>query len=323
MTRPLSLACRRRTTKSGGNTSTNSTASHPSSSNAGSARLGSSLYSLSELFSLKGCVPRFLPVLGEQTDALTVVHRCVSLPCAVACSLKDMVNQYAVRDFPRFSFHFGCRLMFVLDAHAIYLLNLLLAFLQPRFDPSLQEDLAADELEGGGADDGPVLPSQRDDEFRPFVRRLPEWQFWCVRAILQSYTRTNSLFQAIGYAGDADRPVLHDQRGVRRAGFLANPRRLLLCALHPHYAQANPVRACSLFSCASLLSPSLLLSPLHRSSLLLLHCRHQPLRPRSLAPFPSVPPVYPTKSAASRHMIKYKYVPFDLGRKARYGGPSK
>lgn len=22
----------------------------------------------------------------------------------------------------------------------------------------------------------------------------------------------------------------------------------------------------------------------------------------------------------SRHMIKYKYVPFDLGRKARYGG---
>jgi hypothetical protein len=75
--------------------------------------------------------------------------------------------------------------MFVLDAHAIYLLNLLLAFLQPRFDPSLQEDLAADELEGGGTDDGPVLPSQRDDEFRPFVRRLPEWQFWCVRAIPQ------------------------------------------------------------------------------------------------------------------------------------------
>ena len=69
----------------------------------------------------------------------------------------------------------------VLDAHAIYLLNLLLAFLQPKFDPSLQEDLLADEIEEGGEDATPSLPSQRDDEFRPFVRRLPEWQFWCVR----------------------------------------------------------------------------------------------------------------------------------------------
>jgi len=67
-----------------------------------------------------------------------------------------------------------------LDAHAIYLLNLLLAFLQPKFDPSLQEDLLADEIEEGGDANGTTspLPSQRDDEFRPFVRRLPEWQFW-------------------------------------------------------------------------------------------------------------------------------------------------
>jgi hypothetical protein len=62
---------------------------------------------------------------------------------------------------------------------AIYLLNLLLAFLQPKFDPSLEDDLLADEIEEGGDQSVPVLPSQRDDEFRPFVRRLPEWQFWC------------------------------------------------------------------------------------------------------------------------------------------------
>ncbi|KAF7792765.1 hypothetical protein EIP86_003863 [Pleurotus ostreatoroseus] len=67
----------------------------------------------------------------------------------------------------------------LLNAHAIYLLNLLLAFLQPKFDPSLQDDLLADEIEGGGEEEA-TLPSQRDDEFRPFVRRLPEWQFWCV-----------------------------------------------------------------------------------------------------------------------------------------------
>ena len=66
------------------------------------------------------------------------------------------------------------------DALAIYLLNLLLAFLQPKFDPSLQEDLMADDMEGGGDGEATPLPSQRDDEFRPFVRRLPEWQFWCV-----------------------------------------------------------------------------------------------------------------------------------------------
>ena len=67
---------------------------------------------------------------------------------------------------------------FCTDGHAIYLLNLLLAFLQPKFDPSLQDDLMADEIEEGGDPVISPLPSQRDDEFRPFVRRLPEWQFW-------------------------------------------------------------------------------------------------------------------------------------------------
>ncbi|EIW54456.1 retrieval of early ER protein Rer1 [Trametes versicolor FP-101664 SS1] len=65
-----------------------------------------------------------------------------------------------------------------IDAQAIYLLNLLLAFLQPKFDPSLQDDLLADEIEEGGEESQSPLPSSRDDEFRPFVRRLPEWQFW-------------------------------------------------------------------------------------------------------------------------------------------------
>ena len=75
----------------------------------------------------------------------------------------------------------------MLDAHAIYILNLLLAFLQPKFDPSLQDDLMADEIEEGGAEgERSPLPSARDDEFRPFVRRLPEWQFWCVRFYFSS-----------------------------------------------------------------------------------------------------------------------------------------
>jgi hypothetical protein len=73
-------------------------------------------------------------------------------------------------------------------ALAIYMLNLFLAFLQPRFDPSLADDLAADEVEEGA----PGLPGSEpkssggfkglmsgfgnggeDEEFRPFIRRLP------------------------------------------------------------------------------------------------------------------------------------------------------
>ncbi|MCJ1333457.1 retention in endoplasmic reticulum protein 1 [Thelotrema lepadinum] len=63
----------------------------------------------------------------------------------------------------------------------IYLLNLFLAFLQPKFDPSLAED---ESLEDG--DVRSPLPVKQDEEFRPFIRRLPEFKFWvsATRAIL-------------------------------------------------------------------------------------------------------------------------------------------
>ncbi|KIJ51316.1 hypothetical protein M422DRAFT_26733 [Sphaerobolus stellatus SS14] len=129
-------------------------------------------------------------------------------------------------------------------AHAIYLLNLLLAFLQPRFDPSLEADLNADELEEGGNAEDYVLPSQqqKDDEFRPFVRRLPEWNFWLstTRATLISLFCT--MFEVF------DIPVYW------------------------------PILVCYFFA------------------LFLMTMRRQ-----------------------IQHMIKYKYVPFDIGRKARYG----
>ena len=53
-------------------------------------------------------------------------------------------------------------------ALAIFNLNLLLGFLTPLDLPS----------SGGEGDDGPSLPSKQNDEFRPFVRRLPEFKFW-------------------------------------------------------------------------------------------------------------------------------------------------
>ncbi|KAH7845732.1 hypothetical protein Vadar_005390 [Vaccinium darrowii] len=46
----------------------------------------------------------------------------------------------------------------------IYILQLFILFLSPQVDPEIQ--------------DGPTLPTRGSDEFRPFVRRLPEFKFW-------------------------------------------------------------------------------------------------------------------------------------------------
>ncbi|XP_017775566.1 PREDICTED: protein RER1 isoform X1 [Nicrophorus vespilloides] len=52
-------------------------------------------------------------------------------------------------------------------ALGIYHLNLFIAFLTPKIDPSMDFD-----------DEGPELPTRANEEFRPFIRRLPEFKFW-------------------------------------------------------------------------------------------------------------------------------------------------
>ncbi|KAH3821393.1 protein RER1-like [Dreissena polymorpha] len=54
-------------------------------------------------------------------------------------------------------------------ALGIYLLNLFIGFLTPKIDPTMGQD--QDE-------DGPSLPTRSSDEFKPFMRRLPEFKFW-------------------------------------------------------------------------------------------------------------------------------------------------
>lgn len=128
-------------------------------------------------------------------------------------------------------------------ALGIYLLNLLLAFLQPKFDPSLEEDLTADEIEEGGTSgESGLLPSQKDDEFRPFVRRLPEWNFWL------SATRATLVALVCSFFEAFDIPVYW---------------------------------------------------PILLMYFVILFCL--------------------TMRKQIQHMIKYKYIPFDIGRKARYG----
>lgn len=53
-------------------------------------------------------------------------------------------------------------------ALGIYHLNLFIAFLSPKIDPALADY----------EDDGPELPTKSNEEFRPFIRRLPEFKFW-------------------------------------------------------------------------------------------------------------------------------------------------
>lgn len=55
----------------------------------------------------------------------------------------------------------------------IYLLNQLIGFMSPQFDP---EDVDSDM----------GLPTRETEEFRPFARRLPEFKFWysCAKAVL-------------------------------------------------------------------------------------------------------------------------------------------
>eukprot|EP01083_Nonionella_stella_P004979 14537_1 len=48
-------------------------------------------------------------------------------------------------------------------ALGIYILNLFIGFISPQVDP---------------VSDGPLLPNYDKDEFKPFVRRLPEFKFW-------------------------------------------------------------------------------------------------------------------------------------------------
>lgn len=78
-------------------------------------------------------------------------------------------------------------------ALGIYILNLLVGFLSPQVDPEVQ-DLS----------DGPTLPTRETDEFRPFVRRLPEFKFWCVfcqfLSLISFATFVNLIFKF--YVGD-------------------------------------------------------------------------------------------------------------------------
>jgi hypothetical protein len=94
-----------------------------------------------------------------------------------------MVYWYAVPELPAVE-KYANELSTVAYSMGIYLLNLFLAFLQPKFDPS--NEAVDNDMEDGAAGG---LPTKQDEEFRPFIRRLPEFKFWhsATRAIAISF----------------------------------------------------------------------------------------------------------------------------------------
>ncbi|CAK9291109.1 unnamed protein product [Gordionus sp. m RMFG-2023] len=93
-------------------------------------------------------------------------------------------------------------------ALGIYLLNLLIAFLSPKIDPSgnaysnyyfdddtLLSNYYQDDSHYSNSNQS-SLPTKSDDEFKPFIRRLPEFKFWlsATQAVLISFFCT--LFEA-------------------------------------------------------------------------------------------------------------------------------
>lgn len=59
---------------------------------------------------------------------------------------------------------------------SIYYLNLFIGFLSPKIDPAFQADMDFEDPTDSAS--GPMLPTKATDEFRPFIRRLPEFKFW-------------------------------------------------------------------------------------------------------------------------------------------------
>ncbi|XP_019183601.1 PREDICTED: protein RER1A-like [Ipomoea nil] len=101
-------------------------------------------------------VTRFTVVLSRRYQHLldkTLPHFLYRWIAFLALALVYVVRVFLLQGFYVVSYALG-----------IYILNLLIGFLSPQVDPEL--------------DSGPTLPTQESDEFRPFVRRLPEFKFW-------------------------------------------------------------------------------------------------------------------------------------------------
>ena len=135
---------------------------------------------------------------GDETvTPIDKIKAALVFPRRLYMSLDRLANYYLDRTVPMMRYRwmsFGAALvLYLLRVYAvggffivtyalgIYLLNLLIGFLSPAIDPDEQDGLAE-----------ASLPQSGSDEFRPFARKLPEFQFWYwgMRAVVLSIGAT-------------------------------------------------------------------------------------------------------------------------------------
>lgn len=131
------------------------------------------------------------------TSAIAKIKAALVFPRRLFLSLDRLGSYYLDRTVPRMTARwtgFGVALLvYMLRVYAvggffivtyalgIYLLNLLIGFLSPSIDPEEQDGLRE-----------VSLPQSGSEEFRPFARKLPEFQFWYwgMRAVVLSIGAT-------------------------------------------------------------------------------------------------------------------------------------
>jgi hypothetical protein len=127
---------------------------------------------------------------------------------------------------------------------AIFNLNLAIGFLSPAFDPEEQ--------------DGPTLPTT-EKEFKPFVRRVPEFKFWCAAAGA-ARARANSIGQRVCAAATPALPRRRRRSTRRRARTAACPaahrRRMGLRHAAPRLCRSATDAAGAARRCAAGSTPS-------------------------------------------------------------------
>ncbi|KAK3022321.1 hypothetical protein RJ639_046179 [Escallonia herrerae] len=173
-------------------------------------------------------------------------------------------------------------------ALGIFILNLLIQFLSPRVDPGLET--AAE------SNDGPILPVRSSDEYRPFVRRLPEFKFW-----LKMFSKMNN-----------DEFIMHESPGVildvvllvyaGGHGILAQLGRGIVKLIHDAYIMIWYLMT-KAFCIAFLMTFFAIFDVPVFWPILLIYW---------------VVLFFLTMRKQIEHMVKHKYVPFSLG-KQRYG----
>jgi hypothetical protein len=134
---------------------------------------------------------------------------------------------------------------------AIYLLNLLLGFISPKIDPEFASLGIDDDDDSVAAPLGTTSASApsaagKNDEFKPFIRRLPEFKFWLAVVRASALAIVLTLFPFLDIPGESRHSRCRTLALTWGPGWLtANPHRFAVAF------QCSGPSLCSTSACSS------------------------------------------------------------------------